>query len=887
MSEPMLLPFDAPDTADGPRRDVPDADARQAAIDPTRNVVLEASAGTGKTRVLVERYVNLLRAGVDPDQILAITFTRKAAAEMRQRIVDRLKEASRLSEFDAARWRDLKDRLGDIAISTIDAFCLSLLREFPLEADVDPGFELAADTEVPRLVEESLDRAFRICRAVAKDDEDVALVFAQLGERRLRRGIGALLDRRLVAPQVLRRFLQSGPRDLTAAKACAAAAARLRDIFLGVRDGLDAFLADGPVRHPQFEMLAADIRREAFSPAEFRAFVDRLRAYFLTQDGKPRGEKFLGTAFKGTDCETEDAWRRHRASAGQIAEPIADAIKAFRRDLNVIMSRGVWRVFAVALQQYQRTLDTHALLDFSGVLDKAVALLRDLDEFAESRMRLESRYQHVLVDEFQDTSRAQWELVLQLVRSWGEGFGAADSALRPSIFIVGDRKQSIYGFRDADVAVVDEAAQFIEGLRPDSRPRQAIRVSFRSAPQILEFVNEVFDEIARESAVPRRDGFRYDERDRFPVDAGAGDERVRFISESTVAANADAVADEIVRLIGSAAVRDRTTGVARTAKAADVAILFRSRDSHRDFESALERRGVPTYVYKGLGFFDADEVQDAVALLRYLADPSSNLRAATLLRSRIVRLSDVAVAALRPGLAEAILAAAPPPGAAAFEVRDAQVFAQLRRAVPGWLAKVDRLSPAELLDAVLDQTAYAYELRGTRYRQARENLKKLRAMIRRAQNRGYQTLARIADHLDRLAVGDESNAAIDAVDAVSLMTVHAAKGLEFPIVFVVNMGRGTGGVRAPIRVSDGPDGDASVAIADYQSEADEDALNREREETKRLLYVALTRARDRLYLSATRGEDGNCRMGRGSLGEVLPPSIRRRFAAAGDGVGTE
>ena len=101
--------------------------------------MLEASAGTGKTRVLVERYVNLLRAGVEPDHILAITFTRKAAAEMRQRIVDRLKEASRLSEFDAARWRDLKERLGDIAVSTIDAFCLSLLREFPLEADVDPG----------------------------------------------------------------------------------------------------------------------------------------------------------------------------------------------------------------------------------------------------------------------------------------------------------------------------------------------------------------------------------------------------------------------------------------------------------------------------------------------------------------------------------------------------------------------------------------------------------------------------------------------------------------------------------------------------------------------------------------------------------------------------
>lgn len=149
-----------------PDADPVDAAARRHAVDPAQNVVLEASAGTGKTRVLVERYVNLLRAGVAPDHILAITFTRKAAAEMRQRIIERLKEASRLSEFDAARWRDLKDgRLDDIAISTIDAFCLSLLREFPLEADVDPGFELADSTEVPRLIAESLDQALRICRA--------------------------------------------------------------------------------------------------------------------------------------------------------------------------------------------------------------------------------------------------------------------------------------------------------------------------------------------------------------------------------------------------------------------------------------------------------------------------------------------------------------------------------------------------------------------------------------------------------------------------------------------------------------------------------------------------------------------------------------------------
>jgi ATP-dependent helicase/nuclease subunit A len=900
---PTSAPIDVPGASAGrqPDRDLPDATARRNAVDPSHNIVLEASAGTGKTRVLVERYVNLLRAGVEPDHILAMTFTRKAAAEMRQRIIERLKEASRLSQFDAARWRDLKERLGDIAVSTIDAFCLSLLREFPLEADVDPGFDLADATEVPRLVGESLDQAFRICRGLARDDDDVALVFAQLGERRLRSGIAALLDRRLVAPHALRRFLQKGPRDLTAATACEASAVRLRQVFDGVRDGLGAFLNDGPLRHPQFAMLAEDVRRlcaesskdairdPQSEQASFRALVDRLRAYFLTQEGRPRGDKFAGTGFTADQCDSPDAWKRHRAEAGRIAPLVAREIRDFRRDLNAVMSRGVWRIFAVAMQRYQHTLEAHALLDFSGVLERSIKLLRDMDEFAESRLRLEARHRHVLVDEFQDTSRAQWELVRQLVKSWGEGFGAASDAIPPSIFIVGDRKQSIYGFRDADVAMVDEAADFIEALRPDGLPPQAITVSFRSAPEILAFVNDVFAAIVdgdTPQASPRRDAFRYGDTDRFPVDAGATgttyEGAVDCIVGETVQAAAEGVADEVVRLLSGTSVRDRTTGVRREARAADVAILFRSRDSHREFEASLDRRGVPTYVYKGLGFFDADEVQDAVALLRYLADPLSNLRAATMLRSRIVRLSDAAVARLGSQTAEAILSVDPLPAVATLGDEDGRVLDRLRRALPRWLLWVDRLAPSELVDAVLRETAYAFELRGSRRRQARENLKKLRGMIRRAQNRGYATLARIADHLDRLAVGDESNAAIDAIDAVSLMTVHAAKGLEFPIVFVVNIGRGTGGPRAPIRVTDDAGGDASVAIADYQSEADEDAQARDREETKRLLYVALTRARDRLYLSTT-VKDGACRMGRGSLGEVLPASVRALFIAAGAG----
>src|SRR4030095_3477360 len=344
---------------------------------------------------------------------------------------------------------------------------------------------------------------------------------------------------------------------------------------------------------------------------------------------------------------------------------------------NAVMSRGVWRIFAVALRQYQETLESHALLDFSGVLARAVKLLKDLDEFAESRLRIESRYRHVLVDEFQDTSRAQWELVRCLVKGWGEGVRAAADALPPSIFIVGDRKQSIYGFRDADVAVVDEAALFVQALRPDGGARHAITQSFRSVPEILAFVNEVFAEIVGgESTGARRDAFRFGTGDRFPnttrdLENAANPPNpsklpntVSFLAAEGVTTTAGLVADEILRLLAGTIVRDRTTGTPREARPADIAILFRSRDSHRDFETALEARGVSTYVYKGLGFFDADEIQDAVALLRYLADPLSDLRAAALLRSRIVRLSDRAVARIADDPAAVIMGTTPVPALA-------------------------------------------------------------------------------------------------------------------------------------------------------------------------------------------------------------------------------
>ncbi|HVL67313.1 MAG TPA: UvrD-helicase domain-containing protein [Vicinamibacterales bacterium] len=861
-----------------------DEAARRFAVDPGNNVVLEASAGTGKTTVLVHRYVNLLKAGVEPSNILAITFTRKAATEMRERIIRELRRAASLSQADRARWLSLRDRLSEIAISTIDAFCLSLLREFPLEADLDPGFEMADETEVPRFVEESLDASMRIFTRLAREDRDVALVIAQLGVARTRAGLAALLDRRLVAWQALDRFLTRGPRDLDADLVCRRAARALLEALERVPGGLAGFLQDGPWHHPRYQLFVRQVQRlrefEEASGARNRAILDRIAAHFLTAEGAPRKGAAIHP-YNAAHYPSEAASKRHRAAVAELAPRIQRIVREFSRDLNAVLARGLRRMFAIALEQYRRALDARSALDFSDVLERALHMLRRMDEFSQSRFRLESRYHHVLVDEFQDTSRAQWELVSLLVQSWGEGMGLASN---PSIFIVGDRKQSIYRFRDAEVAVLQDAARYIDALRPGGGARRSISRSFRSVPELLEFVNDVCGDMS--VAGERPDAFTYGPTDRFPAVPPPADVRgpaLGIAVGESVEVCAASVAAEIERILREDVVRDTKTGVARAARPGDIAILFRSRTSHREFERELEQRGIPTYVYKGLGFFDADEIKDACALLRYLAQPASDLRAAAFLRSGIVRVSDAALAALAPRLAEAILDGSA--ADAALDAEDALVLAHVRRHVPRWLALVDRIPPADLFEQILPELAYAYEIRGPRRLQAWENLKKMRGLVRRVQNRGYATLARIADHIDALSAGDESNAVLEALDAVNLMTVHASKGLEFPVVFVVNLARGAAGVSRPVRViADGEGEEPSVSIGPFVS--DSDGLEREREqhETRRLLYVAMTRARDRLYFSSSL-KDGGLAPGRGSLAEVLPPAMKALFVAATQATG--
>ena len=552
---------------------------------------------------------------------------------------------------------------------------------------------MADDMEVPRLIDESLDRTLRICRAIAREDEAVALVFAQLSDRRARSGLAALLNRRVVATTVLDRFLARGPSALTVASAAADAGAALLAVFRGMSGGVERFLETGPPE-PAFLLLARqlqrlerDVERSNVDPAAIHAAFAASREYFLTQDGKPRSRLTLPRARFASAA----IWEAHRDFVVGHAGEILRAWQGFRRDLNILVSRGVRRMFAIAEAQYRRTLDAHAVLDFHDVLLKALQLLRQMEEFAQSRYRLESRYHHVLVDEFQDTSRAQWELVELLIASWGEGAGLAHTGpLQPSVFIVGDRNSPSTPFATRTSRCSARPAAIWSRCGPGD-VRRSISRSFRSVPALLAFVNDLGQTL--DTAPLRADAFRYEEADRFPVRRGR-------LSPTSRSAWSPVTRRRHARSVSPMKSRDWSPlarpseigtpesgarfgqGTSPSCFAHVRAIASSSRRS-RNAESLRMST-------KGLGFFDADEIKDVLALLRYLADPTSDLRAAAILRSGFGGVSDEGLRRLSPGLAGALHSRERSDARSTLDDADRAALDITGRSVRRWCDLVDR-----------------------------------------------------------------------------------------------------------------------------------------------------------------------------------------------------
>ena len=801
------------------------------------DLCVSAGAGSGKTFVLTERFRGLVADGVAPERILTITFTDKAAREMAARIgaalaEDGVPDARRAIE---AAW-----------ISTIHGFCARLLREHALEAGVDPAFSVLTDVPAARARRVALLRAQREFRAAHPGVYDglverVRWGKDQDGQAGIRRRVLELYEQVRAAGADLRALDPSAPGELDALEDGLARAA-LERLAEASRCLLGEIAATR--RSPSLERRAGEVAevvaRIAAAPLDrFRLEVHRDLGG-LAKLASWRGQ--LAPAFAAVRAAAE-------AAAAAYAEGPARALGRGLEDLLLRFDRA-----------YRALKEEQSLLDFSDLEERARRLL---EEAPAVRQAVNERFEAVLIDEFQDTSRLQQRIV-DLVRRPG------------GLFVVGDVKQSIYAFRHADVRGLLETEAAIARQGGEVI---ALDVSFRTRPELLAYTSEVFQQVFEESrgqpgAVPHqplRPGVEFPDVDRPCVElvVGRGESLYRARGEE-----ARAVAARLACLIEGRSVRGtnplRADTFEQPLRYRDCAILLPATTALPFYERALRERGVPYRVASGRGFFDAREVVDAVQLLRVTAAVDDDLALAAYLRSPAVGLSDDALLALaRPDAAQGgrrrrslwrslQAACAAPSLLAPLDLARAdgarELLADLR-------AQRGRRSTRELLREGLERSGLldGSLLRGDDVR-AYANLEKLLEVIDDLERDGVAGPGPVAEVLEDLRLSGareaEANVSSEEEDAVSLLTIHASKGLEWPLVVVADLGRfrrpggdpvqwsAATGVTVALRDPDG--GDAIVPAGLLALTGERQQL--EREESKRLLYVAITRARDHLIL---------------------------------------
>ena len=824
------------------------AEQRAVVEAPDAGLAVTAGAGSGKTHVLVARYLHLLDAAAIPE-IAAVTFTEAAAAEMRERV-------RRAVMSDPALARHRAD-LDEAAIGTIHSLALGLLRDWPVEAAIDPASTVLAEDEAELLRREAAAEAIDAA-AEAGDERTLAAL----------RGLGVYWAGRQLPPLLARRddaesaFAALGPDP-------AGWPARVRAVldgdWGGRRDAIRAeaaALADGLARDAEAagDRLGETARevaaalREAAPAREWAAFSAALGA----ASGRTRLN--LGSRTESPDAEIKDAFRRLRV-LGRAAAALPAWNGHDERALEALA--GLRALFRDAGRRYGAAKRERRALDFLDLELEAAALLRGHPRVAAA---VRARFRCLMVDEAQDVNPAQAGLIRLLA-------GPEGPEPRPRLFLVGDAKQSIYRFRGADVARFGElralAAEHGGGTLSLSR-------SFRAHEALTASLNALFAEVFGEPSEPFDAAMEAMTGRPAPPPGGGPWLTLAPIAARTSdgeptadrerrRAEADLVASEIAALLAAGReVHDHAAGGTRPARPGDVAVLLRRFANVHAFDLALEARGVPYATPGGAGFFDRQEVLDCGLLLRWLAEPDDRIALAGVLRSPFFALRDDTLLALRERSRRLLPALRDPPdglagGEAARCAHAARVLGALRRAAGS-------APPDALLERALDLTgveaAWAPIGGGD---QARANIRKLARIVR---SLAGHTMAEVAGYLeqrrDELVVR-ESPAVLDRPDAVQVMTVHAAKGLEFPIVFVpeahasprdtwetVRWRRGEG-VSATLLRGEDDDRRPRPGFYDHLRLRDdrEDAA-----EHRRLFYVAATRAADYLFVSGDGAGDG-------------------------------
>ena len=799
------------------------------------DVVVTAGAGTGKTRTLVARFLSLVLEGVSLREVVAVTFTRKAARELRNRV---RAELTRLLDdedphADPARTQRLREELNNLdaaRIGTIHNLCAEILRTHPAEAGIDPRFRILEEAEVALLQDDAITTAL----GWAADAPETIPLFAALGEGALRDALRFMLQKGIRPaaidpdPADLRRRWEDFLQQLRQA----ALDTLLADP--GWRDGLDDLRALRPLTDDDLlagQVVALQRALQQAAPLPPLAKIPLLNAL---QDIDLRGGRQAAwpggkeevRAVKDTLRTLRDLWR---GAAPALLRSLNDADA-----LLLTLLPPLNQVGAVAWRHYAQQKQAGAGLDFDDLEEQA---LRLLEESAAARSYWQRQIGALLVDEFQDTNDRQRRLVRALCAQPGK------------LFIVGDAKQSIYRFRGADVTVFRaEQARIAAAGGLVGR----LSTSYRSHAALVSGVNRLMGPIlgpAGPDRAPWEAPFEALDPARSDPAAGVEVPFIRFQlafgskKEGGLTRAAAALASSLPAL----------TAGGRLGYG-DVAVLCRASSSFAAYEDALDAAAIPYMTVAGRGFYDRPEVRDLLNALQAVADPTDDLALAGLLRSPACGLSDGALFTL---------VAARPEGSSLWDALrdqgasladgDAARAAAAARLIADLQQLAGRTAVAQVLQAFLDRTAYAAALVSAGLGRALRNVDKL---LTSALN---SDLVSVADFLAytagvRTTVGREGEARAVAEGAVQIMTIHAAKGLEFPVVVLGDAGKVGRRNRVGI-IHDARSGllldlatDASAAPAIFAAALDQNERE-EAAEARRLLYVAATRAEELLVIN--------------------------------------
>ncbi len=789
-----------------------------------KNILVSAGAGTGKTRVLVERFLHfVLNEKVLVTEILALTFTDKAAAEMKSRIFKRFKDLGRFEE---------RRQLESAAISTLHAFAARLLREHPLEAGVAPDFRVIEAEESDFMQEQALEQIFEEhCRKGTGIFEFMRVY----GEPAVRAGIFA----------VYREARHAGQR------VCEFAHAEFPSPLWGEGQDEGKANAIAPSPRPSPGGRGSDSHAE-FIPQSPVPLLNEIEELELAREWQ-RFEVFENWDWQAV--EDYKAWLKgltKRKSPWPEIKTRAKQFLAWKLEaLTTPWKESLLALAAAFETRYETAKQEEGLLDFDDLEIRATGLFKQKTEASERiRKVYRKQYRHILVDEFQDTSPLQYELIQFLAGG-------------DNLFFVGDYKQSIYAFRGAEPALFQATQKAYE--QSENGVCIPLIENYRSVPDVLNWINRFFENLWREdifnfetleASVP---GPKPGEIGLIAVTARKGEEKshARLREAEAIAAKIHGLHDE-----------GRAYG--------EIAILFEAMTDAPLYEYALKKSGIPYFSVSSRGFYQQPEIRDMMSLLSFLENPFADIPLAAALRSPLFQVTDDTLywlarhaksADAEQPLYRGILESESIPEITGEEKAKLAFF---RQTAAELMREKDKLRLTELFDWVLDRTGYELTLAaGADSVRRLANLKKLAAMARREETHGPLAAGDFLQRVKQLELQEvrESEAQIESEESkavVRLMTIHKSKGLEFPVVFIADMGRSSRNsstAKIMARASEGFGLQVFNEIARKWEDPwgwqrlRERQTQKEKEERKRLLYVAMTRAEEKLFLCGVMDEE--------------------------------